>query len=1709
MRRRVVSLLLALVLAFGLLPMTVLADWTAFRGNGKDNMAITDAPTPKPGYAALSWSKALGGSGYGNHGQPLLIDGALVLAIKNKLNAYSCATGDLIASVSMAQSTNNAYVPLSYADGTVYVPQNSNSIGAYKFDGKKFSVKWETKFAVAEGSSEGFGVSPILCCDGKLYLGFSSTAAANDYEFICVDAEKGELLWRYAHQGGFYWAGAVEAGDYIIVGSEKGKDAKTATLFSFKKTYGANELDAEKKATPVQAFETPGVYPIRSSMAYKDGSVYFTGRNGYLCSAKVNADGSFSNFKKEAYGAGESTSTPVVYGDYVYFGTGSLTNASVTPYLRIARRDTLEVVKSVELPEYPQAPGLLSTAYEKTDGSLYFYVAGNNAAGGLYCVQINAKDPTEAKAFEIFCDREHSGNSLASPICDDAGNLYYHNDANYLYKITTATSAVPMISKNLTGVTAKYQPGTKAQGVEVLTIEAWTAEGATLSYRWEKSTDGENWEPIPGAEGPSYTSYTPVIPASVKTKQVDYYRCVVTASLNGVDTQTVSDAAVITTQSFSTDTSIRYIVTGSSAAPNAQAQASKTSPDKQTIVLNFEDYKKEGITQPRLWFAPPENGTMSVRLDPDVNENGAKLQNNSAPDKTYPQRVLFGSGVTGTTIVYVTATAEDGETTTEYTFAMTTDGTFETSVTFSLLGDTNHGESGEVHTLKAGNLETWIAPVEIKVPMNATVLDVLGLATAAQKDATYQLTKEADGSYISAISRKPKGGKRVTLAQQDNGVNSGWMYTINGAYSELAVNQQTVKKGDVIVFHYTDDYTKEQMREYTPEEVQELIDAIGTVSKESGSAIMEARNAYDSLSEEQKELVSNLETLLEAERAYAELTVVDWQTAYRETGALLLEQAEKGTCKPGSVGGEWLMLGLSRSEKLFGGDAESYVASLEASVRKNINKAGQLKKNGSALATENARVALAVTALGYDARAFAEKDLLAAFADTTWIENQGNNASAYALLALNAKEAYLSEDQALTVAAKKLVESLLKHQKADGSWAINTGDGDLDTTAMVVTALAEYRDDAQTADAISKALEYLAGQQKPGGAIGTSPETTAQVVVALSTLGLDAATDGRFMINGRSVLQGLLQFYAEGGGFARTTGGSVNQMSSEQGYYALAAYDRYCSGKNSLYKMDDAKKLDEAAFEEVMQAIADTAVEKADRETYLALRELERKIRYLKDASNIDEAKQALAEKRAEFDALLKIERENAQERLSKIYDEVVEAAREEDESLLTKEAEKELQKILAAAEEKLRSADHIEEIEQILKQARADMENALHKIHVSFRLIGDFQHETSGDEHMEYVTWIETKKYAVNKDATVKDLLQQALAQAELDETGADEGYVSSVLAPEVLGGYWLSEMDNGANSGWMYTVNGEHPDDALDDFELEDGDRVIWHYVDDYTTDVDSKPWLKAADISPEEYAKDRIGRIATASGRGEIAPKLRFSDLGTDVTFTFEPEKNQELMEVVVDGKSVGKPERYVYQNLSLSSRIEASFTGTMNFIDVRRKDWFYQDVKYVVENGLFHGTAPKMFSPNEAMTRGMLVTVLYRLADKPETLTVSSFADVAQEKYYAQAISWAHENGIVGGMTQTSFAPEEKVTREQLAVILYRFAKTQGRGAGEMAELTGFADYSRISGYALEALSWANGAGLVSGRSETELAPQGQATRAEVAAILHRFAENVAK
>lgn len=170
------------------------------------------------------------------------------------------------------------------------------------------------------------------------------------------------------------------------------------------------------------------------------------------------------------------------------------------------------------------------------------------------------------------------------------------------------------------------------------------------------------------------------------------------------------------------------------------------------------------------------------------------------------------------------------------------------------------------------------------------------------------------------------------------------------------------------------------------------------------------------------------------------------------------------------------------------------------------------------------------------------------------------------------------------------------------------------------------------------------------------------------------------------------------------------------------------------------------------------------------------------------------------------------------------------------------------------------------------------------------------------------------------------------------------------------------------------------------------------------------------------------------------------------------------------------------------------------------WGKDVILEAVNGGLFRGTSATTFSPNAAVTRGMLVTVLHRMEGTPAGGS-QPFADVAAGAYYADAVAWAADKGIVAGMSATTFAPSASITREQMAAILYRYAQFKGFDVTGRADLTAFADAASISAYAKESISWANAEGLISGRGAAELAPQGTATRAEAASILVRFQKNV--
>ena len=177
----------------------------------------------------------------------------------------------------------------------------------------------------------------------------------------------------------------------------------------------------------------------------------------------------------------------------------------------------------------------------------------------------------------------------------------------------------------------------------------------------------------------------------------------------------------------------------------------------------------------------------------------------------------------------------------------------------------------------------------------------------------------------------------------------------------------------------------------------------------------------------------------------------------------------------------------------------------------------------------------------------------------------------------------------------------------------------------------------------------------------------------------------------------------------------------------------------------------------------------------------------------------------------------------------------------------------------------------------------------------------------------------------------------------------------------------------------------------------------------------------------------------------------------------------------------------------------------FADVSGSDWFYNDVRYVYEKGIMDGTGIDRFSPNAPLTRAMIVTILYRMAGSPSVSGSSDFTDVAAGKWFAKAVAWAAANGIVNGYGSGLFGPNDPVTREQLAAILYRYAVYGGMTAVTLEENLGsFADTAQLSAYAIQAMNWAVGQGLING-SGSNLVPKAQATRAQVAAIIHRYLE----
>ena len=264
---------------------------------------------------------------------------------------------------------------------------------------------------------------------------------------------------------------------------------------------------------------------------------------------------------------------------------------------------------------------------------------------------------------------------------------------------------------------------------------------------------------------------------------------------------------------------------------------------------------------------------------------------------------------------------------------------------------------------------------------------------------------------------------------------------------------------------------------------------------------------------------------------------------------------------------------------------------------------------------------------------------------------------------------------------------------------------------------------------------------------------------------------------------------------------------------------------------------------------------------------------------------------------------------------------------------------------------------------------------------------------------------------------------------------------------------------------------------------------------------------------------GSSGGGSSSASSAPSASVNGTGGKVsasssgTVTITPDEGYQIAGITVNGESVEIPSDGKLTGLDQDDKVVVTFeaipeeAGDQLFSDVSFAAWYAGAVQYVYENGMMNGTSSTTFGPDETTTRAMIVTILHRLEGEPAA-EAAGFTDVAAGTYYADAVDWAAANGIVNGVSETAFAPNDPITREQMAAILYRYAQYKGYDVTASADLSGFADAAQISAYATTAMQWANGTNLITGETSTIINPTGSATRAQVATILMRFCEDIA-
>ena len=1629
MRKRIISLLLAVIMIAGMMPLNAFAqdadaypasEWYNFR-NSDVNMGITNAETPKSAaYTQVKWSNT-----FGEYvGIPILVgDNMYIAAGTTADNSYlyklSTADGSVLgkAKLAIAFSSNNCNVSPTYIQekGLIIVPMTDGVIHAFNVNDMStawvYQDKSESTIEGAKTNANGLGgqmQTPLLYADGRLYGGYTENNASKGQNFVCLDVATGTLQWCYPSLGGFYWAGAVETDEYIVVGSEKAN----GNLLMFNKTYGADEDVTPKSSIKLVNSADTSLGNQRSSMAYDKagGRVYFTAAGGYICSAKVDTEkGELSDLKYfQEPACTASTNTPVVYGDNVYYGAGKYGGY----YFIAADKNTLETVDKIKILGNPQGSFLLSTAYAN-EGYLYFYLTYNAKPGGITLIKapVAGLESGSLVLEELFDAKDYQEYCLVSPICDSEGVIYYRNDSKTVFALETTEAEVPAIKTNLSTDRVKYAVG--VENVAPLIVEATISEGAgELSYQWQSSVDKKNWTDI---ENEITASFTPSAAEANET----YYRCVITNTQDGKTAKATSSAAHILVKVLSNNASLNILANTVNKLDGGIA-GKKIDGTNIAAVENFEGtmkYLALGAVEEGTFEPLKDNITLYQGLPA-----GTKLSSpgNVSNSELYTRRYWRSAGFTLPFVASVDVTAEDGTEGIAYIVVDNdTLGSYAIAVSDITSEDAKYNNDTNTISFKTADETVALAPVTTTI------------GTGAEDKTAYTWT--SSDTTVAVVNSdgvvKCIGGGEATVTFTCGQLTA----SVRVTSSAPAHNIHTYGENDKCTVCGTEAPTP--VAAYFT-----LMDADGkfVISKDGTTEIYKA-----SLTVEDKDCDGKL-TLNDA--------FIDLHETHSANGTADFATEE-------SSFGPYIT-------KLWGKDATVGV--------------GYYHNNASAMGiTEELKKNDVVTAYFY-------RDLTGWSDVYTYIEGQAivgaKFENEYTVKGVAGGNTVIPEGATVKVfdSENKEVASMQTAVNAEGKVVLvfeNAGNYTIE-----VSGNADYNGskwDAETNGYVDARFENapvipsrFAVEVKPYA------EKTAYISIATRNgefaVNKNGDTMYRFPVtvkddpakpDGNITIAELLtaahaQYHADG---ASAVGGVSNGFitklwgESNGGNCSYYFNDVYMNGSGTKTGSNGR---------EFQDKLLNTVVENGDHYYIYSFQTTDWTkgdlYTYFNPVSESATAGTAKAfTLRSSGMGSNKLETT-----LVKVYDSEGKLL---DNLSTTVAADGTFS--ISFPEQGTYTVDTRTNGTNFVTPARLTVEVSPASSGIT-ETISVKVYDPQGKTYFEdYV------KYEAGMTA------YSALRKTGLDvKTSNHTEYGVYIEKIEDLG-----EFDEGATSGWMYKVNGEFPDCSSDLYTLSAGDEVEWVYTRDLGEDVGDD---YVGGGTPVKNAIDIVEELIDAIGEVTLDSKSAIEEARAAYDALSDAQK--KLVENYDD-------------LLNAESRYEALLKAEkLPFTDVENH-WGIDAINFVYDKNIMTGTSGTTFEPDTVLSRGMLATVLYRLAGSPEVTAENPFPDVKADEWYTDAVIWAYENKIVKGYDNGNFGPMDSITREQFALMLMNYAKLKGIDTSAKNDLSQFADADDTSLWAQSAMQWASEMSYITGR-DTGLAPKMSANRAETATILMRFIEN---